>query len=334
MNLSKKLMGTLLLSATLLVGCGTNTAKNNSANNAEPAKAEGQHYKVGVIKYIDHVSLDQARQGFMDEMKKNNIDVEYVDKVENGDVSLTTQVPQSMEAENVDLVYAIATPAAQGAKNVIKDKPIIFSAVTDPVGSGLVDSVEKPGENVTGVSDYIDPENQIKTFLKLYPDTKTFGVLYNTSEQNSLVQVEELQKKLEGMGLKLEKTGVPNVNDIPQAMTSLTSKSDALFAITDNTVASAAPVVSDILIKNNMPSLSAEEGQVKNGLLMSEGVNYYEHGAQAARMAIKILKEGKKPQDMPVEYNEKNTKTVNEKTAKALNLDLNNEVFKNAEIIK
>ncbi|MBP2024707.1 ABC transporter substrate-binding protein [Peptoniphilus stercorisuis] len=335
MNISKKLIGTLLLSMTLLVGCGSNTAKNEENNSKEETntKIENADYKIGIIKYMDQISLDEAREGFIDEMEKNNIEVEYIDKSENGDVSLTTTVPQKMVSEDVDLIYAIATPAAQGAKNVVKDIPIVFSAVTDPVGAGLVESIESPGANVSGISDYIDPQGQIETFLKLYPDTKTFGVLYNTSEQNSLVQVEELEKKLNKMDIKLEKIGVPNVNDIPQAITSLSKKCDALFALTDNMVANAAPVVSETLLKNNLPSLSAEEGQVKNGLLMSEGVNYYEHGAQAARLAIKILK-GEDVKNLPVEYNEKNIKKVNEKTAKALNVDLGDEILKDAEIIK
>lgn len=335
MNITKKLIGTLLLSTTLLVGCANNNAKTDANNSKaeETAKVEKADYKVGIIKYMDQVSLDESKKGFIDEMEKNNIKVEYIDKGENGDVSLTTTVPQKMVSEDVDLIYAIATPAAQGAKNVVKDIPIVFSAVTDPVGAGLVDSIEKPNTNVSGISDYIDPQGQIETFLKLYPNTKTFGVLYNTSEQNSLVQVEELEEKLNKMDIKLEKIGVPNVNDIPQAITSLSKKCDALFALTDNMVANAAPVVSETLLKNNIPSLSAEEGQVKNGLLMSEGVNYYEHGAQAARMAIKILK-GQDVKNTPVEYNEKNIKKVNEKTAKALNVDLNNETLKDAEIIK
>lgn len=326
MKLGKKLIGTLLLSSVILAGCGNN-------KTTEAVKDDSAEYTVGIIKYMDQISLDEAREGFIEELEKEGINVKYIDKSENGDVSLTTQVPQKMIAEDVDLIYAIATPAAQGAKNVVKDIPIVFSAVTDPVGAGLVDSIENPGKNVTGVSDYIDPQGQVESFLKLYPDTKTFGVLYNTSEQNSLVQVDELEEKLKDMNLNIEKVGVPNVNDIPQAMTSLTQKSDALFALTDNMVANAAPVVSEILLKNNMPSISAEEGQVKNGLLMSEGVNYREHGAQAARLAIKILK-GEDTKNLPVEYNEKNIKKVNEKTAKALNIDLGDEIFKDAEIIK
>ena len=193
MKLGKKLIGTLLLSSVILAGCGNN-------KTTEAVKDDSSEYTVGIIKYMDQISLDEAREGFIEELEKEGINVKYIDKSENGDVSLTTQVPQKMIAEDVDLIYAIATPAAQGAKNVVKDIPIVFSAVTDPVGAGLVDSIENPGKNVTGVSDYIDPQGQVESFLKLYPDTKTFGVLYNTSEQNSLVQVDELEETERGDG--------------------------------------------------------------------------------------------------------------------------------------
>ena len=331
--MKKKLLLTVLIAMTLLTGCYSTEKSKVVKENTSLSQTHEKKYKIGIIKYIDQISLDQAKEGFIDEMNKNGIDAEYIEQSENGDITLTTTVPENMKQNDVDLVYAIATPAAQGAKNIIKNRPIIFSAVTDPVGAGLVDTVKNPGSNITGVSDYVDSKKQVKDFLTIYPEIKTLGVIYNTSEQNSLVQIEKLKSNMDSLGIKVESVGINNVNDIPQAMTSLTRKSDALFALTDNMVASAAPIVSDILIKNNTPSISAEEGQVKNGLLMSEGVNYYEHGAQAARMAIKVLK-GEKTENMPVEYNEKNIKKVNEKTAKALKLDLNLDIFKDAEIIK
>lgn len=328
----KKLLVLAILCSVLLVGCSQKET-SNSVGEKSNTEITSKSYKVGIIKYMDQISLDEAKEGFIEEMEKNGIEVEYVDKNLNGDMSLVTVVPEKMLSDEVDLIYTVSTIATQGAKNTTEDIPIVFSAVTDPVAAELVDSIEKPGGNVTGVSDYIDPSAQIDEFLKLYPNVKTFGVIYNSAEQNSQVQLEELKKVTKEKGLGLEISGISTVNDIPLAITSLSGKIDALFALTDNMVASAAPIVSENLLKNNLPSLSAEEGQVKNGLLMSEGVNYREQGAQAARMAIKIL-QGEKPENLPVEYNEKNVKKVNEKAAKALNLDLNNEIFKDAEIIK
>ena len=329
----KKILLVMLI-LSLLVGCQKNTENlsNKSEETTKTEESQGK-VKIGLVKFIDHVSLDAAKEGFLEELKDNGIDYELVDLSANGDISLIPTLANQLQSENVDLIYAIATPSAQAVKNVIKDKPIVFSAVTDPVGAGLVKSLEKPDANVTGVSDYIDPEIQVDDFLKLYPDTKTFGVIYSTSEQNSQVQVEELEKVLDKKGIKLEKVGVNNVNDIPQAIASLSTKIDALFALTDNLVANAGPIVAADLLKENIPSLSAEEGQVKKGLLMSKGVNYEEQGKQAARLAIKIIN-GQEVKDLPVEYNEVNQQLVNEKTAKALGVDLNSEVLKDAKLVK
>lgn len=324
----KKLLSLLVL--LLLVGCQSSKPAEQAA---ESGKESGKKVKVGIVQFMDHVSLDAAREGFVEQLKESGIDAEVIEQSANGDMSLTNTIAQSLKADGVDLIYAIATPAAQAAKNTVTDIPIVFSAVTDPIGAELVKTFEKPDSNVTGVSDYVSSEAQIDSFLKIYPNIKTFGVIYNTSEQNSLVQIEELKGNLSKRGIELETVGVSAVTDIPQAVASIAPKIDALFALTDNLVANAAPIVSDTLIKSKLPSLSAEEGQVKNGLLMSEGVNYKEQGKQAGRMAVKILN-GEQVADIPVELNEVNTKLVNVKTAEALGVDLNADSFKDAEKIQ
>ncbi|MDO5715545.1 MAG: ABC transporter substrate-binding protein [Tissierellia bacterium] len=324
MKNTKKIIGISLLLSLLLVGCSSKSNKQ--------AEVQEEAIKVGIIQYMDHVSLDQAREGFIDELEKSDLNVEIEYENEQGDPSLTSTIPKKFEGDEYSLVYAIATPAAQGAKNALANKNIIFSAVTDPQGAGLVTDLEQP-ENVTGVSDYMDPKAQIETFLELYPDIKTMGTLYSTSEQNSQIQVEELQKACDDLGIELVTVGISNINDIPQGMASISSKIDAYFALTDNTVASAAPIVAEYLTEHKIPSVSAEEGQVKNGLLMSEGVDYYEQGAQAARMALKVL-QGEEISTIPVEYNENNVMKVNEKMAQSLGLDLDHEAIKGAEIIK
>lgn len=319
-----------IISALALAGILTLTACGNSKTEEAP-KGE-KVYKVGVIQFMDHVSLDHAREGFEDALKDSGLNVKIDVQNENGDMSLTTQIPKKFEGDKVDLIYAIATPSAQGAKNMVKDIPIVFSSVTDPVKAGLVDSVEKPGGNITGASDYISPKAQIEEFLKLYPDTKTFGVIYNTSEPNSQVQLEELEKVLKELNLDLRPVGVTTTNDVAQAAASLKGKVDALFALTDNTVANAVSVVAATLNENKIPSLSAEEGQVANGLLMSQGISYYEQGRLAGEIAIRILK-GEKAGDIPVAYHDEIIKKINKNTAEILGLDLNDEFFQNAEII-
>lgn len=323
----------LLLGLVLLAGCNSNSVQEEKPQTAETVTENNESVKIGIIKFIEHPSLDAARDGFVKELDAKGIDYELDEVSANGDISLIPTLAQKYNNDEIDLIYAIATPTAQGAKNAITDKPIIFSAVTDPVGAGLVDSIEAPGGNVTGVSDYVNASDQIDEFLVLYPEIKTFGTLYNTSEQNSQVQVDDLKKILEEKGLSLEVIGINNINDIPQGVSALSPKIDAYFALTDNMIASAAPIVAENLIKNNIPSLSSEEGQVKNGLLMSEGVSYEEQGVQAADIAIRIIN-GEEPKDISVEYYKNSKKLVNRKMAEALGIDLNNEIFANAEIVE
>lgn len=296
------------------------------------AEKEDGKIKIGAIQYIEHVSLDNALKGFEDRLKEEGIEAEV--EVENlqGDQALTTTAPKKFEGEDYKLVYAISTPAAQGAKTALPNKNIIYSAVTDPVEAGLIEAPDKI-TNITGVNDAVSAKDQIESFLKIYPDIKTIGTIFSTNEANSKVQVEALKKACGELGLKLETVGINNINDIGQALSTLTGKIDAYYALTDNTVASAGPIVAEHLLKDKVPSISAEEGQVSKGLLMSEGVDYYEHGRQAADLAIKILK-GEDIKNIHAEDNKTSKKKVNGKTAEALGLDLNNESLKDAEILK
>ena len=296
------------------------------------AEKEDGKIKIGAIQYIEHVSLDNDLKGFEDRLKEEGIEAEI--EVENlqGDQALTTTAPKKFEGEDYKLVYAISTPAAQGAKTALPNKNIVYSAVTDPVEAGLIEAPDKI-TNITGVNDAVSAKAQIESFLKIYPDIKTIGTIFSTNEANSKVQVEALEKACGELGLKLESVGINNINDIGQALSTLTGKIDAYYALTDNTVASAGPIVAEHLLKDKVPSISAEEGQVSKGLLMSEGVDYYEHGRQAADLAIKILK-GEDIKNIHAEDNKTSKKKVNGKTAEALGLDLNNENLKDAEILK
>lgn len=320
----KKMVKVLVLGALAasLVAC----------SGDKKAEKENGKIKIGAIQYIEHVSLDNALKGFEDRLKEEGIEAEV--EVENlqGDQALTTTAPKKFEGEDYKLVYAISTPAAQGAKTALPNKNIIYSAVTDPVEAGLIEAPDKI-TNITGVNDAVSAKDQIESFLKIYPDIKTIGTIFSTNEANSKVQVEALEKACGELGLKLESVGINNINDIGQALSTLTGKIDAYYALTDNTVASAGPIVAENLLKEKIPSLSAEEGQVSKGLLMSEGVDYYEHGRQAAELAIKILK-GEDIKNIHAEDNKNSKKKVNGKTAEALGLDLNNENLKDAEILK
>lgn len=311
----KKLLG-LGITCLLLASCG----------GASNDKTEGE-LTIGIVQVADHPALDAAREGFIEKLDSENINYKLIDQRANGDLSLIPQFASDMKNKKADLIYTIGTPAAQGVANTIKDKPILYAAVTDPEGAGLT------GENITGVSDYVEAGKLIDDFLKLYPETKTFGTMYNTNEQNSNVQVEALEKALKERGLKLEKQGVSSINDIPQAITSLKSKIDAMVTVTDNVVVNAMPVISEALAKDKIPSIAYDEGSVRNGALISEGVNYKKLGNQAGAMAVEILKNNKSIKDLPYEKADSLTTLVNTNTARTLGLDLENEIIKNAEKI-
>lgn len=312
-NTAKKLLA-LAMGLILLAAC---TSKEN----------DDKDLTIGLIQLADHPALDASREGFIERLDEENISYKLIDQRANGDLSLLPQFASDLKNKNVDLVYAIGTPAAQTVANTITDKPVLFAAVTDPKGAGL------DKENVSGVSDYVEAGELINDLLKLYPETKVIGTMYNTNEQNSKVQVDALEKALKERGLKLEKQGLTSINDIPQAITSLKTKVDAVVTVTDNLVVNAMPVVSDNLNKEKIPSIAYDEGSVKNGALMSKGVNYKDLGKMAGDMAVNILKEGKTPKDLPYQKAQKLKTLVNKKTAENLDLDLDSDVLKDAEII-
>lgn len=327
-NLVKKITA-MALGAILLASCGGKT-------NEKPKSEDkgGKKLTIGIVQIADHPSLDAAREGFIEKLDEAGLDYELVDHRANGDLALIPQFASDLKNKKVDLIYTIGTPAAQGVANAITDLPILFSAVTDPVGAGLVDENTKVGANITGVSDYVESGKLIDDFLKLYPETKTFGTIYNTNEQNSVVQIEALEKALSQRGLNLEKQGISSINDIPQAISSLKGKIDAMFTVTDNVVVNAMPVLSENLNKDKIPSIACDEGSVENGALISEGVNYKECGKKVGEMALAILRDKKEIKDLPYQNAESLKTLVNKNTAGILGLDLNNEVLKDAEYVE
>lgn len=197
-----------------------------------------------------------------------------------------------------------------------------------------MDKNTRTGANITGVSDYVDPAKVIEDFLEIYPETKTFATIYNTNEQNSLVQIRALEEALRERGLKLKKQGVSSINDIPQALASLKSGTDAMVFVTDNVVVNAMPVIAKTLKDEKIPSLAFDEGSVENGALLAEGVNYRKIGKRAGQMAAEILKENKEIKDVPFEDAKDLEMLVNKETAEILGLDLGKDSLKKAKIME
>lgn len=316
-----KLVSLALVSMVIFTGCTSNDSTSTSKDEV---------FKIGISQFAEHPALDDARRGFEDGLKELGVNVEIDYQNAQGDIPTSLSIAQKFAKDKVDLIYAIATPAAQSAKQATADIPIVFSAVTDPVKAEIVQDWKDVGGNVTGTSDKAPVETQLKMFKEIDPSIETIGILYNTNEANSEVQIEEVKALAPSEGLEVVTLGVNNINDLPQAIDSLFKKVDALYCLSDNLIASSVELVSKKLIDYKMISVSAEESQVKGGLLITNGLSYYDLGKQTAKMAKEILVDKKDISSIPVGLAEKTITTVNEKTLKALGLDESLEIFKEA----
>ena len=317
------LLAFVLICITILSGCNSGGKKSINSSQEEM-------FKIGIIQLAEHPALDDARKGFEDKLKELGVEAEIYYQNAQGDIPTATSISQKFVKDQVDLIFAIATPAAQAAKQATSDIPILFSAVTDPEKAEIVESWENVGSNITGTSDKAPTESQLEMFKQIDPNINTIGILYNTSEANSEVQVEEVKDIAPKLGLEVVTVGVSNVNELPQALDSIIKKVDALYMITDNMVASSIELVREKTLENKMITVSAEETQVKGGILITNGLSYYELGKQTAQMAKEILVDKKDISSIPVRLAEKTVTTVNEKTLEALGLDKNLPLFKDS----
>ncbi|MGJ0848407.1 ABC transporter substrate-binding protein [Tissierella praeacuta] len=321
-----KLVSLAVSGIVFLSGCNSNVNKPNSVS-------EEKIFKIGISQLADHPALDDARLGFEDGLKELGINAEIDYQNAQGDIPTTMSISQKFIKDKVDLIYAIATPAAQSAKQSTNDIPILFSAVTDPVVAELVDSMESPSGNVTGTSDASPMDRQLQLFKDLDSNIKKVGIIFNTSEPNSQVQVEMAKDLAPSIGLEIVEIGISSISDMPQAIDSIVKKVDGIYTITDNMVASAINIVSEKAISNKLITVGAEDSHVSGGILVTDGISYYELGKQTAQMAKEILVDKTLPSNIPSQTATNTKKVFNMKTLKALEIDENNEVFKDASKI-
>lgn len=305
----------------LLMGTGCGGSKE-----AESKSGEEKVLKIGIVQYMDHVALDSARKGFVDALKDSGyVDGENI-KIDlqnaQGDQSNLSSISDRFVSDNDDLVLAIATPATQAIAGKTTDIPILGTAVTDYVAARLVDSDDAPGGNVTGTTDMNPIKEQIDLLAKLVPDAKTVGVLYTSSEDNSILQAKLAKEAIEAHGLKYVEVTVTNTNDVQQATQSIVSQCDAIYIPTDNVFASAMPVVHGVTSVSKTPVICGESGMVDNGGLATLGINYYDLGYQTGLMGVKILKGEAEPATMPIESAKKFDFAINGQVAKEIGLTI------------
>lgn len=315
---------------TVIVGC------SDGDDTADGEKT----LKVGVIQYAEHPALDQAYEGFIDGLKDEgyvdgeNISIDF--KNAQGDASTPETIANKLVNDGNDLIYAIATPAAQAVAQKTSDIPIVISAVTDPENSGLVTSNDKPGGNVTGTSDLTPVEEQIDLLTQLLPDAKTVAVMYTNAEDNSRFQADLAKKAIEAAGLEYTEAKVSDLSQIQQVTQSLVGKVDAIYIPTDNMMAEGMSTVAMVASENDLPCIVGESGMVTNGGLATYGIDYYNLGYLSGVQAAKILRGDAKPADMPIEYlaAEDCELTINKKVADELGITIPKELLDKATIIE
>ncbi|NLO82963.1 MAG: ABC transporter substrate-binding protein [Clostridiales bacterium] len=296
--------------------------------------SSGKVVTIGISQLVEHPALDSAREGFIEALKEagyedgKNIKIDYQNA--QGDVNNAQTIARKFADEKVDMILAIATQAAQAAANVTKDIPILITAVTDPVSAGLAESLDKPGGNVTGTTDINPVDEQIKLVKELVPDAERLGILYNSGEINSKVQVEMAKEIVGELGLTLVEAAVSNSNEVSQATQSLMGRVDAIYVPTDNTIVSSIGAVIKIANENKIPVIGSERGQVDAGAIATKGIDYRELGKQTGAIAVEVLK-GKKPQDIPIEKAKNVTLIVNKKAAETIGLTISEDMLAEAE---
>lgn len=319
------------LAVSMLAGCGSKTTQTEAPASTEAAQtdapadsASDDTYKIGVIQYVQHDALDASNEGFFAALDDLGISYEADQQNAAGEASSCQTIAETLVNNGNDLIFAIATPAAQSVAGVTTEIPIVLTAVTDPAESGLVESNDAPGGNVTGTSDLTPVTEQIDLLKELIPEAKTVGILYCSAESNSVLQAEMAKEACEEAGLASEDYTVSSSNEIQTVVESMIGKVDAIYAPTDNMIAAGMATVAMVANENKIPVICGEEGMVKEGGFATYGINYYELGYKAGEMAAQILTEGADPAEMPIGYlaAEECSLMINGDTAETLGIDV------------
>ena len=315
----KKILVVLSL-VMLLVGC--------SKGSGEKTSDSDKVYKIGILQFAQHSSLDNCREGFLQGLEEEgfvegkNLEIDYQNA--QADMGIAAQIANAFVGNKVDMVTAIATPAAMSVYNATMktDIPVVYTAITDPIVAQLADENKKPLGNVTGTSDILPVEAQLKLIREIMPEAKNLGILHTSSESNSDSML-NIYKDLAGKyGFTIVDEAINTTADIPLATDNLLSKVDAITNLLDNTVVNSLPTILDKANAKKIPVFGSEVEQVNMGCLGSEGIEYVSLGKQTGKMAAKILKGEAKASEMPFETIEKPNLYLNSKVAKDLGIEI------------
>ncbi|MFB9133731.1 ABC transporter substrate-binding protein [Vibrio olivae] len=293
--------------------------------------------KVAVSQIVEHPALDATRQGLLDGLKAKgyvegeNLEFEY--KTAQGNPAIAVQIARQFVGENPDVLVGIATPTAQALVSATRSIPVVFTAVTDPVGAKLVKTLKQPGKNVTGLSDLSPVEQHVELIKELLPNVKSIGVVYNPGEANAVSLMELLKQSTEKHGLKLVEATALKSADVQSATQAISEKSDVIYALIDNTVASAIEGMIVAANQSKTPVFGAATSYVERGAIASLGFDYYQIGVQTADYVAAIL-EGKEPGSLDVEVAKGSDLVINKTAADKLGMTIPQSVLDRATSVK
>lgn len=326
------------LLAVVLAACGaggtggTDSETDGNTNAQTGSGEEEKTYTIAISQYVEHPSLDATREGFLDALKDNGIEVGKNLTVDynnaQDDATNNLSIAEKIAAGSYDLVLAIATPSATAVANAVTDMPVLFAAVTDPLGSKLVDDLEAPGGNVTGASD-TNPEatKMLMDFIaQHFPEVKTVGIVINEGEENAVVMANHAEEVLAEHGIQVIRAAVANSSEVKQAAESLVGRVDAFFIGLDNRVVSGVDALIQVANEHDIPFFSSDRDTVERGAFATVGFRYYDHGYQAGLMAVEILKNGKSPAELSVTFPDKLDFILNLKAAEEQGIEVTEEM--------
>jgi len=332
----KKKIISLLLTSSLLVlmlaACGE-VNKTETGNSGNSASSTEKGYTVAISQFVEHPSLDAVKDGIIaslaDQGLKEGENLTVMFENAQADFNNIQPISQKIAQSNADIAVGIATPSAVGLVDEIKDKPVVFAAVSDPIDSKLVTQYEKPGGNVTGASDSSPEaiETLINFIAEEFPDIKQVGIVINNGEPNAVVMAKTAEEQFNKHGIKVIPAAIANSSDVQQAAQSLVGRVDAIYITLDNTVVEAVDAIIGVAYEHDIPFFSSDFDTVVAGTLATYGFRYYDHGYEVGQIIADILINGKNPGDINVITPQSYDFIINEKAAAEMGVTLNDSIL-------
>ncbi len=312
----------------LLLAC----SNDNHTKQKQTASSDSTGFSISITQIVEHPALNAMQQGFKDHLAELGIKAHYKVHIAQGDMAINEQIASQIKGESPDLVLAITTPSAIAAAQKIKDIPLVFTGVTDPVAAKLVPSLQHPAGNITGMTDMSPLDKQVKLIREFLPQITNLGVIYNAGEPNSVVLVDILKTECSQLGISLREATIDNSSGVTQAAQSLVGKVQAVYIPVDNTVVSALESAIKVCTEVKLPLFAADVDSVARGAVAALAIDYYKMGVQTADIAQKIL-QGAQASELPVETIRDLSLHVNKKAAASMGINIPSKILKQAEKI-